>query len=509
MRSDYLKNALRFCCVIDDAAPGPSLTEQAETALKAGATLIRYHGSGFSSERWNELQTLCRGCQSNGVPFLIRDNLLLAKAIGTDGIHLEDSEDRIEALRNVLGPEAIIGTTAPKQVDSKEAFDYLEMAPFDLNVAREATPVIIAGGILEPEDARQAIDRGAGGIAVGRAVFRSENPAHLLAAISEACRYAPRPRLQTPWRDEFGLIEKILKQVPGTRNGIIVPAGDDACLLSALGRPVISTDTQKEGIHFRRDWQSPEEIGEKAVSITLSDLAASYARPVSLFVNLSVPPRLSDAFMEAIYRGIHAGLKRYGCSMGGGNISAGKEFSLDLFAIGQGREIFPRRSDARAGFDLYATGPLGMARAGLEALRKDDGGFPELVKRFKHPRARFDAAAVLAAHNVTCVMDISDGLAGDAVHLAKSSNLTIELDAGDLFFSDALTAFCRKYGHRPEAFALAGGEDYELLFACPPEVFSGIRASLPGSTRVGRCLPPRGRHVIVPDIELSSYRHGA
>jgi thiamine-monophosphate kinase len=510
MRSGYLKNTLRFCCVIDDAAADPSLTEQVETALKAGATLIRYHGSGFSPERWNELQTLCRRCQSNGVPFLIRDNLLLAKAIGADGIHLEASDDRMETVRNVLGPEAIIGTADPRRTDTKETFDYLEVTPFDSNVARKAAPLfIIAGGILESEGARQAIDRSACGITVDRAVFQSETPADVLAAISDAGRIKARPGLQTPWRDEFGLIEKILAQAPDTGSGIIVPPGDDACLLTGLSRPVISTDTQKEGVHFRLDWQSPEEIGEKAVSITLSDLAASYARPVSLFANLGVPPRLPDAFMEALYRGIHAGLQRYGCGMGGGNISGGKELSLDLFAVGQGKEVFPERSNARAGFDLYVTGPLGMARAGLEALRKNDSGFPELIERFKHPRARFDAAEVLASNGVTCVMDVSDGLSGDAAHLAEASNLTIELDVAGLSHPDALASFCRKHSQSPDAFALSGGEDYELLFACLPETFTGIRTELPDAVRVGRVLPFRGRRIIAPETKLTSYRHGA
>jgi thiamine-monophosphate kinase len=510
MRSDYLKNALRFCCVIDDTAADPSLTEQVETALKAGATLIRYHGAGFSSDGWNELQTLCRRCQSNGVPFLIRDNLLLAKAIGADGIHLEDSDDRMATLRDVLGPEAIIGTTDPKQAASKEAFDYLEVTPFDSNVAREAAPLFItAGNLLEPTVARQALDLGADGITVDRSVFQTENPVRLLAAISEAVGIDARPDLKMPWRDEFGLIEKILKQVPDPGDGIIVPPGDDACLLSGLSHPVISTDTQREGVHFRLDWQSPEEIGEKAVSITLSDLAASYARPVSLFVNLSVPPRASEVFMEALYRGIHISLERYGCSMGGGNISGGKELSLDLFAIGQGKEEFPKRSNARAGFDLYVTGPLGMARAGLDALRKNDGDFPELVKRFKHPRARFDAAEVLSAHGVSCVMDISDGLSGDAAHIAEASHLTIELNATDLYYPESLISFCRKYNQRPDAFALSGGEDYELLFACPPEVFTGIKAELPDAVRVGRCLPFQGCRIIAPETKLASYRHGA
>ena len=358
--------------------------------------------------------------------------------------------------------------------------------------------------------AQDVLSFGAAGVTISGSVFLSQDPASALRIMAESCGCSPRSELETPWRDEFGLIEKLLKQAPETRSGLIVPPGDDACLLSPISHPVISTDTHKEGVHFRLDWQSPEEIGEKAVSVTLSDLAVSYARPVSLFVNLGLPPRISDVFTEALYRGIRIALERYDCSLGGGNISAGRELSLDLFAIGRGREdIFPRRSEAKPGFGLYATGPLGLARAGLEALLKNEPDFPDLIDRFKHPRARFDAAEILASNSVTCVMDISDGLMGDAAHMAKASNLSIELDASALPQPDSLKSFCRKYGHHPEAFALAGGEDYELLFACQQEAFLKIKASLPEAFRVGRCLPFQGRRIISPDIGLSPYRHGA
>jgi thiamine-monophosphate kinase len=106
-------------------------------------------------------------------------------------------------------------------------------------------------------------------------------------------------------------------------------------------------------------------------------------------------------------------------------------------------------------------------------------------------------------------MDVSDGLSGDAAHLAEASNLTIELDVTGLSHPDALASFCRKHSQSPDAFALSGGEDYELLFACPPETFTGIRTELPDAVRVGRVLPFRGRRIIAPETKLTSYRHGA
>jgi thiamine-monophosphate kinase len=316
---------------------------------------------------------------------------------------------------------------------------------------------------------------------------------------------------QAPWKDEFGLIEKLLRssqKVTNLAGAIREPAGDDACLLTSLSFPVVTTDTQKENVHFKRDWQTPEEIGQKAVAVTLSDLAASYARPVSLFINLSLPSSVSTQFIEAMYRGLSDALAHYHCALGGGNVSKGKEFSVDLFAIGEGRgDIFPKRSGAKPGFGVYVTGPLGLARGGLEALLAKDAEFPSLVRKFKLPQARFDASEVLAAHGVSCVMDISDGLSGDASHMAKASDSTISLNLDTVSFDRELVAFCQKYNQLPMAMALAGGEDYELLFACPPDTFQVIQKELPASYQVGVCLLFQKKHILHPEISLSSFQH--
>jgi thiamine-monophosphate kinase len=317
-----------------------------------------------------------------------------------------------------------------------------------------------------------------------------------------------------PWRDEFALISRLLDT--GGPGGGLHPAlrqapGDDACLLRGLSNPVVTTDTLREGVHFRFDWQTPEEIGQKAVAVTLSDLAASYADPVALFINLCLPKAMSEETILRIYRGVHQGLDAYGCALGGGNTSGGDRFSLDLFAIGQGREdIFPTRSSAKPGFGLYVTGPLGLARAGLQALQRNNPNFPELVRRFKSPVARFDAATVLADNGVRCVMDISDGLAGDARHIAKASNLSIDIDmdAGKLNVNEELSLFCRRYGIDPATMAVAGGEDYELLFACPPETFARITQMLPGAFQAGRCLDFQGQHLVGNAAGISSFQHG-
>jgi thiamine-monophosphate kinase len=130
------------------------------------------------------------------------------------------------------------------------------------------------------------------------------------------------------------------------------------------------------------------------------------------------------------------------------------------------------------------------------------------VERFRYPRARFDAARVLAEAGVRCVMDLSDGLAGDAAHIARAAGVSVELDASAAARDPDFLAFCRAHGLDPERTALEGGEDYELLFACPEERFEALGPRLPGAVRVGRCRPFSGSPVANLPDGIRSFHHG-
>jgi thiamin-phosphate kinase len=512
-----LKKALRFYFITDDKAPAIEPFDQVKIAVRAGATIIQYRNKSFSPVHYREAGEIRDFCKCNGIPFMVNDNILLAEALSADGVHLGQDDESPQVARKILGAEAIIGVSVstPDELGKTPLSDcdYIGTGPvFATGTKEDAKKVIgpeglqaIAGKVLLPvvaiggitaETVRSCFDHKASGIAVISAVSRAPDPLGSALRIGHECSCPSRSVLHTPWNDEFGLIGKLLKNVPASLN-MIVPPGDDACLLAPVSNPVVTTDTQREGIHFRLNWQTPKEVGIKAVEVTLSDLAASYARPVTLFINLSLPSYVSDVMVEEIYRGIAESLNRHECSLGGGNISSGKELSLDLFAVGIGRDdIFPKRSNARPGYGLYSTGPLGLARAGLESMTKNDPGFHDLVLKFKFPEARFDAAHILAEAGVDCVMDISDGLAGDAGHIAKASGITVELDLMSCPFDPSLVSFCRKYGKKPEEMVTAGGEDYELLFACRPDVYKSISKKLKGSFQVGRCLPFAVKHLI-------------
>lgn len=533
MTKENLTKALRFYFITDTDAPALTPMEQVTIALKAGATMIQYRNKTFSPRSYEDVSRIRASCKLNGVPFIINDNILLAKAVSADGVHLGQSDEDPVAARSILGPEAIIGVSisTPDEYENTDLThcNYIGTGPVSTTttkpdakgviglsglgavVSKASLPVVAIGG-MTADNAPAALKQGAAGAAVISYITRAHEPLENARCFAISCGCEARSSLNSPWNDEFGLIEKLLKQVPDhqvTEDWIKVGPGDDAALLSSVARPVITTDTQRENVHFRLDWQTLEEVGRKAVQVTLSDLAASYATPVSLFVNLSLPADFSDNRVEALYRGINQGLTEHRCTLGGGNVSAGPQFSVDLFAIGQGhKDIFPQRSGAMPGDGVYCSGPIGLARAGLEALFRDDGSFVVLISAYKCPRARFDAAKILAKNRVMCATDISDGLVGDAGHIAVASNLTIAFDLTSVAFEPSLVAFCKKYKRSVEDLVLSGGDDYELLFTCSPACFEEIRRDLPGAIRVGSCESYTGTHLANLPPGVSSFQHG-
>lgn len=523
MLPERLRAALKFCYVIDGIHPDFTARDQIQTALAAGATLIRYPAHLFSPADFRELEGIRNLCRSNAVPFLIDNDPILAKAIDANGIHLDGELANPVEWQPILGADAICGISIVsfRQLDNIPwgPLDYVAITPNmavkEIEKARIPTPVVVSIDRLGTHLDRRIIS-GATGISVhGQSLGHPASARTKLSAIAAASNCPARDVLAQPWQDEFGLIARLIDRRSPDQDhpAIRVPAGDDACLLRALENPVITTDTQREGVHFRFDWQTPEEIGHKAVSVTLSDLAASYAKPMSLFINLCLPPGISDATIEAVYGGIRKALSHYGCTLGGGNTSRGRLFALDLFAVGDGRkEVFPTRGAARPGDGLYTTGPLGLARAGLAALQAKDTSFSSLINRFKMPLARFDAAAILAHQGVRCVMDISDGLAGDARHIARASGLSIEIDLEAMKLEKDLkdlAAFCRKYNRNATVMMLSGGEDYELLFTCKPETFKRIKTMLPSAVPVGRCVDFDGQLLLGEAADVFSFQHGS
>ena len=533
MNRDQIKKALRFYFITDDSAPDLSPLKQTEIAIQAGATLIQYRNKSISATDIHEAQSIRDLCKCNRVPFVVNDNILLAKAVSANGVHLGQEDESPQTARAILGDTAIVGISVSDLGELKRTdltgCDYIGTGPvFSTHTKPDAKkaigpqglekvvravslPVVAIGGI-DAVNAKQCFDHGADGVSVISCISRSENPAESASALGSVCASEPRASVVVSWKDEFGLIDKLLAYAPADnrdRPGIRVAPGDDAALLHSIKNPVITTDTQKEGVHFVLDWQTPKEVGMKAVSITLSDLAACYAKPISLFINLTLPKSVSNSIVEELYEGMKVSLEAYGCTIGGGNISSGDQFSIDLFAVGEGRDdLFPTRSAAKPGEGLYCTGPLGLSRAGLLCLMNKDTSHETLIEKFKAPQARFDAAEILFQHEVKCLMDVSDGLSGDARHIAEASLVTIEFDLDPNTFDPDLVSFCRQYGYTLEEMILGGGEDYELLFTCKPEIFQKVKSELPESHQVGRCAPFKNSYLSNLPKGISSFQHG-
>ncbi len=529
MFPNQLKKALRFYFITDDSPKASSPLKQTRIALQAGATMVQYRNKAFEPRHYPEAEAIRTLCRCNDIPFIINDDIVLAKAVGADGVHVGQADDSPAQARILLGDQAIIGVsisnmdelhntdlascdyigTGPVFPTATKADTKTVLGPAGMGVIAKAAPIpLVAIGGIDHTNAGACFEHGAAGVAVISCITRADQPKQAALMLGRQCGCSSRKQLETSWNDEFSLIKKLFQYAPSISDHPML-LGDDAALLHRIQRPVITTDVQRESVHFRLEWQTPAQVGFKAVCVTLSDLAASYATPVALFINLTLPKSITDNTAEALYNGVHQALTHYQCALGGGNISTGNELALDLFAIGEGNpELFPMRSDAKAGDGLYCTGPLGLAGAGLKALQKKDNSFEDLIDKFKSPSARFDAAKVLAKHNVRCVIDLSDGLAGDAAHIASASGVTIVFDDLKRNANSELAAFCRKYNCIPEKMIFSGGEDYELLFACSPAVFAQIRPALPTAFQVGRCIEYDETWLVNLPDGVASWQHG-
>lgn len=274
---------------------------------------------------------------------------------------------------------------------------------------------------------------------------------------------------------EFDAIRGMLREWGPLATGI----GDDAAVLevSAGQRLVASTDATFEGVHFRREWLSSEEIGARAATAALSDLAAMAARPLGLLLALGVPERWQPELAE-LARGVGLSAARAGCAIVGGNVTRAGELSLTLTVLGSAARPLRRRG-ARPGDVVYVTGRLGGPGAALRALLESRVPAPAHMLRFASPQARLAEARWLADAGATAAIDISDGLGADLAHLARASGVTVELDVARIPCVDDVAA----------DDALASGEEYELVVTFRPgaEPDSGqfaTRFGLP-LTRIG------------------------
>ena len=248
---------------------------------------------------------------------------------------------------------------------------------------------------------------------------------------------------------EFDLVRSLSKRWGDRAQGI----GDDASVLSppAGARVVISTDTALENVHFRPDWHTPEEIGWRATAAALSDLAAMAASPLGILVAITLPARWIDK-LDALAEGIGASAAEAGAPIVGGDLTSAEQLMIAITVVGTARNPL-LRSGARVGDTLWVTGQLGGPALALAAWSEGRQPSPEARARFVHPTPRIREAQWLATAGATAAIDISDGLSGDAAHLAAASGVRIAIDVDAVPCAPGADV----------STAQRSGEEYELL----------------------------------------------
>ncbi|MDP3091326.1 MAG: thiamine-phosphate kinase [Nitrospira sp.] len=331
---------------------------------------------------------------------------------------------------------------------------------------------------------------------------------------------------------EFPLIRQLQRRherrSPLIRKGI----GDDAAVVSipAGDWAVLTTDLLTEGIHFDLRTTSPASVGYRAAMANLSDVAAMGATPRFLLVSIAIPPTLCAADILALYRGLMSASDQYHMHLIGGDTSASLQgLFLSIMVLGttpEGRALF--RKGARAGDGIYVTGTLGDSLAGLQLLTRCRTPHQEtrltradrdfLIDRHQHPTARVREGLWLnQAPLATAMIDLSDGLSGDLRHVCEASQVGAEIELSRLPISPACRAYADKQEVDPSTLALAGGEDYELLFTVAAlneqKLIRQARARRCPITKIGTIRPRRfGLQSLASDgtrvpLPVTSYRH--
>jgi len=278
---------------------------------------------------------------------------------------------------------------------------------------------------------------------------------------------------------EFGFIDRVRSWLgPSTAT---VGVGDDAAVFDAGSGMVATADAMVEDVHFKWRWSGPSDVGWKAVTVNVSDIAAMGGQPRWILVTLGVPADTPEERLRGLYDGMSEACRAYDCELVGGDTVRTPTTVVAVTALGEvdGRPML--RSAAKAGDVLAVSGLLGNAAAGLNLLMADDPGngpdVPACIEAQRRPVARVAEGRALRGAGVLTAIDLSDGLASDVRRLAEASGAGVELDTVPTAPEAQRVADAR--GWDAEAMTLAGGEDYELLVALPADLDAGAFGLIP------------------------------
>jgi thiamine-monophosphate kinase len=313
---------------------------------------------------------------------------------------------------------------------------------------------------------------------------------------------------------EFGLIDHLTKNNEIRNASTIVTVGDDAAVMDHFGKQtVVTTDMLVEGIHFDLMYTPLRHLGYKSVIVNLSDVYAMNATPAQITMNIALSNRISVEALDEFYEGVYAACDKYQVDLvGGDTTSSQKGFIISVTAIG---EVAPGnyvlRNGAKKGDLICVSGDLGGAFLGLTLLEREKKIFLEtkgvqpdlenqdyIVGRILKPEARRDIIEFFAANKIlpTSMIDISDGLSSELLHICKQSDVGCMLYEEKIPVNELARQFAYKLEIDPTACALSGGEDYELLFTIAQKDYETI-ATNPAISVVGHIAEKEAGSVIL------------
>ena len=292
----------------------------------------------------------------------------------------------------------------------------------------------------------------------------------------------PEQRTEIENLGEFGLIDHLTKNFEIQNASTVLSIGDDAAVIDHFGKQtVVTTDMLLEGVHFDLMYTPLKHLGYKSVVVNLSDIYAMNATPTQITIAIGFSNRFSVEALEEFYEGVQIACEKYGVDLiGGDTCSSQKGLVISVTAIGEvAPDKFIKRSTAESGDLICVSGDLGAAFLGLTLMEREKKIFLEnpqvqpnlenedyIVGRLLKPDARKDIIELLEQVDVkpTAMMDISDGLSSEVLHLCKQSELGCRIYEDKIPLHEATKAAAFKFGLDATVCALNGGEDYELIF---------------------------------------------
>lgn len=330
---------------------------------------------------------------------------------------------------------------------------------------------------------------------------------------------------------EFGLIERITKDIVIKNDSTVKGVGDDAAILTYSEKQVVvSSDLLTEGVHFNLMYVPLKHLGYKSVVVNLSDIYAMNATPKQITVNIALSSKFSVEAVDELYAGIYLACEQYGVDLVGGDTTSSLTgLTISVTAIGEvEKDQQVLRGGAKPTDLLCVSGDLGGAYMGLQLLERENevfkvnpnmqpqmGGYDYILERQLKPEARKDIVEAFSKMGIkpTSMIDISDGLSSEIMHLCKNSNLGCNLHEDKIPMDEQTKKMAEELNINPLVAALNGGEDYELLFTVSLDDYDKIKND-PDFTIIGHMTEAaEGTNLItaagsVIQLEAQGWNHG-